>query len=235
MTTRANKLLLLLAGLLLLGGCTPVTLVYTNSYIMHYAIHEGISLRPDGAQLAKQYGVHVGFKGLAKFVSYDSKGEDKMIYDELCKKHNDLSYCREVALYTREKIGGATACYPNYTSVTITSGSDYDEEHPAGTPLNDIMGCEYKSSYLYILGGYADESLLRTKIKPLIEVAPEDLKLYGCLVFFFTKKPDTLGRHDITVSVTTDDGRTFTATCTVSLTEEYLKNLENFSYDNYRK
>lgn len=233
MTNRANKFLLLLAGLLLLGSCNKVTHVYSDSYIMYYAIHEGISLRPDGAQLARQYGVYVGFKGLAKFVSYDSKGEDKIIFDELCKKHNDLSYCREVAFFNGA--GGERAIYPNYTSVTITSNSNYDEEHPAGTPLNDIMGCEYESSYLYIIGGYADESLLGTKIKPLLEVTPEDLMLRGRLVFFFTKKPDTLGPQDITVSVTTDDDRTFTANCTVTLTEDYLKNLENFSYDNYRE
>jgi hypothetical protein len=39
------------------------------------------------------------------------------------------------------------------------------------------------------------------------------------LFFFFTKKPDTPGRHDITVSVTTDDGRTFTASCTMDFGE----------------
>ncbi|NLZ50618.1 MAG: hypothetical protein GX899_02780 [Rikenellaceae bacterium] len=232
MITRANKLLLLLAGLLLLGSCNKVTYVYSDSYIMYYAIHDGIEIWTNKNKLG-QHLLEVRLKKPFKSVSYDSKGEDKIIYDDLCKKHNDLSYCREVPFFNG--VGGAIASYPDYTSVSITSNSNYDEEHPAGTPLNDIIICEYCSSYLYVLGGYADESLLGTKIKPLIEVTPEDLMLQARLVFFFTQNPDTPGRHDITVSVTTDDGRTFTATCTMDFNEENLKNLDNFSYDNYRK
>jgi len=217
MITRANKLLLLLAGLLLLGSCNKVTHVYTNSYIMHYILHDGIEIIPDWAYLTRQYGIYVDIKEPFKSVSYDSKGDDKMTYDELCKKHNDLSYCREVAFYNG--IGGESASYPDYTSVLITSNSNYDEEHPAGTLLNDIVGCEYGSSFLYVRGGYTDESLNNRIIKPLVEVTAEDLAMNWYLFFFFTKKPDTPGRHDITVSVTTDDGRTFTASCTMDFGE----------------
>ncbi|HOE94504.1 MAG TPA: hypothetical protein PLU97_03795 [Candidatus Cryptobacteroides sp.] len=216
MTTRANKLLLLLAGLLLLGSCNKVTYVYADSYIMYYAIHDGIEIWTNKNKLG-QHLLEVRLKKPFKSVSYDSKGEDKIIYDELCKKHNDLFYCREVPFFNG--VGGAIASYPDYTSVSITSNSNYDEEHPAGTPLNDIIICEYCSSYLYVLGGYADESLLDVKTKPLLEVTDDDLALLGLLNFFFTQNPDTSGRHDITVSVTTDDGRTFTATCTMDFSE----------------
>jgi hypothetical protein len=183
---------------------------------MYYAIHDGIEIWTNKNKLG-QHLLEVRLKKPFKSVSYDSKGEDKIIYDDLCKKHNDLSYCREVTFYNG--VGGAGALYPNYTSVLITSNSNYDEEHPAGTPLNDIIICEYCSSYLYVLGGYADESLLDVKTKPLLEVTDDDLALLGLLNFFFTQNPDTSGRHDITVSVTTDDGRTFTATCTMDFSE----------------
>lgn len=215
MITRANKLLLLLTGLLLLGSCNKVTHVYSDSYIMDYSIHNNIELMY-GERVKGEYWLYLSPLE-PKHLSYDSKGKDKIIYDDLCKKHNDLSFCREVTFYNG--VGGAGALYPNYTSVLITSNSNYDEEHPAGTPLSDIIICEYCSSYLYVLGGYADESLLDVKTKPLLEVTADDLALLGLLNFFFTKNPDTFGRHDITVSVTTDDGRTFTATCTMDFSE----------------
>ena len=232
MTTRANKFLLLLASLLLICNCTRVTHVYSDSYIMYYNIHDGIKLMY-GERVKGEYWLYLSPLQPTRIVSYESKNKDKLIYDELCVKHNDLSYCREVPFYNG--IGGAIASYPDYTSVSITSNSNYDEEHPAGTPLNDIIICEYCSSYLYVIGGYADESLLDVKTKPLLEVTADDLAMLGRLNFFFTQNPDTSGRHDITVSVTTDDGRTFTATCTMDFNEENLKNLDNFSYDNYRK
>jgi hypothetical protein len=215
MTTTANKLLLLLAGLLLLGSCNKVTHVYTDSYIMFYNIHRGIELMY-GERVKGEYWLYLSPLD-PKCVSYNSKGNDKIIYDDLCKKHNDLSYCREVTFYNG--VGGDGASYPDYTSVSITCNSNYDEEHPAGTPLNDIIICEYCSSYLYVIGGYADESLLDVKTKPLLEVTADDLAMLGRLNFFFTQNPDTPGRHDITVSVTTDDGRTFTATCTMDFSE----------------
>ena len=52
------------------------------------------------------------------------------LYMMSCVKHNDLSYC-EVPFYN---CIGAIAL-SDYTSVSITSNSNYDEEHPAGTPL----------------------------------------------------------------------------------------------------
>ena len=44
MTSNANKFLLLLAGLLLIGACNKATEVYTDSFVMNYSIHDGIEL-----------------------------------------------------------------------------------------------------------------------------------------------------------------------------------------------
>ena len=73
------------------------------------------------------------------------------------------------------------------TSVSITNNSNYDEGIRR-TPLNDII-CEYCSSYLYVIGGYADESLLDAKTKPLLEVTADNLAMLGRLNFFLLKTP----------------------------------------------
>ena len=56
--------------------------------------------------------------------------------------------------------------------ITVTSDSNFDNAHPADASLNDLIDCKYQSSYLYVIGGYADESLLEIKTKALGRCRP---------------------------------------------------------------
>lgn len=218
MTSNANKFLLLLAGLLLIGACNKATEVYTDSFVMNYSIHDGIELAYELEPGTAQHGLKLRLKEPVKHVGYNSEGADKQLYDNLREKHNDISFSRRVLLYNG--VGGAGAMYPDYTSITVTSDSNFDNAHPAGTSLNDLIDCKYQSSYLYVVGGYADESLLEIKTKALADVVPNDLTMLARLNLYFTKNPAKLDNpHDISVSVTTDDGRTFTASYTMNFNQ----------------
>lgn len=59
-------------------------------------------------------------------------------YDSLCIKHNDINYNEMCRKFSNMR------CYPTFLcfdllSVNVTSFSDYDLEHPAGSSLNDIV------------------------------------------------------------------------------------------------
>jgi len=218
MITRANKFLLLLAILMPVGACDKVAEVYTDSFVMNYSIHDGIELMPLSPPTTAQYGVKLKLKEPIKRVGHNSTGADKLLYDQLREKHMDMSYSRKVLLY--DGAGGAGAIYPDYTSIKVTSDTDYDTTHPAGTALNDIINCQYQSSYLFVIGAYADESLLKAKTKTLSEVTADDLTMHANLNLFFKKDPAAPGPKNISVSVTTDDGRTFTATCVLTFVFE---------------
>ncbi|MGI6313182.1 MAG: hypothetical protein ACOXZI_02465 [Candidatus Cryptobacteroides sp.] len=62
--------------------------------------------------------------------------------------------------------------------------------------------------------------MLEIKTKALEDVIPNDLTMLARLNLYFTKNPSKLDKpHNISVSISTDDGRTFTASCTMNFNQ----------------
>lgn len=73
-----------------------------------------------------------------------------------CTKYGDDHYNREVcinpAYVWEENIGYVS----DVISITVTSESGFDAEHPAGTPLNGLIRWSTMSIYPYIRRGYTE-------------------------------------------------------------------------------
>lgn len=84
----------------------------------------------------------------------DDEGDGNSKYDKLCRKHNDLGYNTKVRMSVGEK--GTEYQSVDFKTVSITSDSDFDEIHKAGTPLNDIVTFMALSPKKWIDSGYKD-------------------------------------------------------------------------------
>lgn len=93
------------------------------------------------------------------FVWYnmEDSGKEKEIYDELCRKHNDLTYNRRRKISPYEGILGS-AIYPasDFKSIRITADRAFDAAHSAGDDLGDIIRFLSWSPIKYIKSGYTE-------------------------------------------------------------------------------
>lgn len=87
-----------------------------------------------------------------------STGTEKDKYDQLCIKHNDLSYNQYRPLLCNPDDDASSVTYNecDFTEITVTTDKDFDETHPAGENLADIVRFMSWSPYRYILSGYSD-------------------------------------------------------------------------------
>ncbi|NBJ05190.1 DUF5034 domain-containing protein [Alistipes sp. Z76] len=143
-------------------------------------------------------------------------------FNELAAKNKDIGY-DWVEIYFR---GGRTrsAAYPGIAVIQITSDRDYDESHPAGTPLNDIFIADY-FSYTQFLGDIdhsdvnpADYILGDTK-KPCNEIEEHELSvIYPYITLWAMYAPTAwTGKHKITVTLTDENGNTHSQTAETDL------------------
>ncbi len=83
-----------------------------------------------------------------------SEGEEKAEYDRLCEKHCDLSFNRRrTFLVPSESVGYNDK---DFVSIEITSDAAFDESHPAGTNLADVVRFMSWSPREYIASGYLE-------------------------------------------------------------------------------
>ena len=68
--------------------------------------------------------------------SIASQGAKKEVFDSLCAKHSDLSFHGEDPFYNEP----VKKCYAkDIRSIEVVSDTDFDQDHPAGTSLKDII------------------------------------------------------------------------------------------------
>lgn len=175
------------------------------------------------------------------FCSYEDEinaatnSEKAASYVALCEKYGDNGY-QKIRKYYPIYTGGYDFLFHNIVSISISSITDYDTSHPAGSPLDDICELVACTPREYITSGYADsydwsvvpefvsanyiqnytDGLLPFR-KPLADCTPEDMVLMGdgtsnVFMLRLTKKPDTgnkLQRFIITLS--DEQGETYSA------------------------
>ena len=228
MTIRTIKAALLISAITIFSSCTRFKYIHSDSYVMYYYIYDGIKLDTtslytnvkdnNGNMRAKRVRpeIDINLRNIHKEVNWESEGEDYELYQQLSIKHNDISYDSKVPISYPPGIvlGVGSAIYPDWVSISVTCDSDFDASHPAGSELNDIMKGEFQSSFLYIKGGYKDESLTLGKIKPLNEITADDLCMLAWrMTIYFTAKPEIQDKKQISVTVMTNEGNIYTDSC----------------------
>ena len=143
-------------------------------------------------------------------------------YDSLCKAHKDTEYSKKEKHYSGHQFIWAT--YRRMT-LDVTSDTQYDAAHPAGTSLADIVNIKTYSAKEIIENGY-DKSLvvkdeqgcldlqLGHELKmPLEQFNREYRKLIADNIRLNLKTaPDVTSTHRFTVTYRDEDGRVLTAT-----------------------
>ncbi|WP_373811542.1 DUF5034 domain-containing protein [Porphyromonas loveana] len=106
-------------------------------------------------------------------------------------------------------------------SVDVVAIDDYDEEHPAGSSLNDITIFTYYTYQPFISGGYhGDESITKVELH-LSDMPTEPLILLKeNFQFYLEQAPSTSGEHKVQVTFTFEDGKQISQTLILSANQE---------------
>lgn len=80
--------------------------------------------------------------------------KNEVLYNELCNYFGDTSYNKDIYYYMGAGYNESYIC--DIESINITAETDWDDSHPAGTLLNDLVKINGHSYFDYIKNGYAD-------------------------------------------------------------------------------
>ena len=143
-----------LVAVLLCMGCDISKTILFKSYVTRYFYSENIQLRITDAGNIAIYREYMSENKKVKtaIYSFKSKGEEKKIYDELCKIHNDLSYNQKRS-YIADPLWGKCSAI-DFREIDVVSDKDFDTEHPAGRSLKDIVRFVSISPKQFINSGY---------------------------------------------------------------------------------
>lgn len=128
---KTKTLFMLLISTLLLG-CNVMEYEVFRSYINTYYSHDEIDVDLTDAGNIRVYG-----SAFNQHFTWKSKESSKEVYDMLSKRNNDLSYNTQMGYIVGTHWGHAYA--EDIASINVQSNSDFDEQHPAGISLNDVI------------------------------------------------------------------------------------------------
>ena len=143
-------------------------------------------------------------------------------YDSLCKVHKDTEYSKEIKHYSGHQFYLATY---RRMLLDITSDTQYDAAHPAGTSLADIINIRTNSAKEIIDNGYDKSLVVKDEHGCVVLPLGHELKMpleqfnreYRKLIaddirLNFKTAPDITSTHRFTVTYRDEDGRVLTAT-----------------------
>ncbi len=84
--------------------------------------------------------------------NWKSIGKAKKRYTALAEKYGDVSYNREISVYHEHYINMVVDI--DIKNIQVVSNNDYDERHPAGSDLSDIINYIGASPYRFIQNNY---------------------------------------------------------------------------------
>ncbi len=168
--------------------------------------------------------ISVAFSG----TKYNNRQASMMVeFDKLAQKYNDLSYNEKLFPNTNLALG------TDYSSVRITCDKPFDEGHPAGKSLGDVVWLCANSYKMFIESGY-DTSYkfpdyvddhwffdrktgLYPVFKVLDEVMVEDLTLIEpSPVLYFSETPEAPGDYLFTIEILSDEAPKLSGKVTVA-------------------
>ena len=230
-------ILLSIVAMLLYIGCDRAKTVLFRSYINMYDYSENIQLKITEAGNIAIYQKYTSEDDNIKTASYSfkSKGENKKIYDELCKIHNDLSYNQKRSYIVAPLWGRCSAI--DFREIDVVSNKDFDSEHPAGKSLKDVVRFVSISPKQFINSGYkatfdwkknepgffAKDPMIPSMFQSetgcyfpinglLSDIGKDEMQMlpvntHGIL--FFDKQPTAEKEHSLTVTIYTREGKKF--------------------------
>ena len=154
MTSRfIKKVLPILFAGLFFAACTIYQSLWSPAYVTHYFTDlKEITLEVSTGDPC----LHI-YLMTESSCGIHSRGEDKELYDELCRKHHDTAYNQRVSLIDGTIVESPAYSGIDFLSVDVCTDKDFDALHPAGSSLSDIVRFFSLSPYRYILNGYSTD------------------------------------------------------------------------------
>ncbi len=113
---------------------------------------------------------------------------------------------------------GNYALADSFVDIDIVSDAEYDDEHPAGTSLADIVRVSFRTFYPFVSGETKRASSEKV-YKRVSELTPTDMILVEAtpVVFTFTFRTPPLSaqQHNFTIIFTSDEGNVYRYSCSV--------------------
>lgn len=204
-----KRLIIICISLFALSSCNDTKCTgmwYTPFFISNYLLLEEITCTPSEL-----------YNNEAYLIYYGENCGDKLSY--FSKLYNDTSYNNFILPGSQQALA-----YP-LDKITLSCNSDYDDKHPAGTPLDDIVKLKFTSYLDYIENGYQYPEWYKKEKGYglgeipfeyyLSEINSDNTKLASRAVstITFTELPTVAGEYNFTLELTTN-GETFTTTFT---------------------
>ena len=138
-------------------------------------------------------------------------GPDIEKFNRWAARNNDIDFNQVLA---NGALPMVATFADNFSKMVVTSNADWDEEHPAGTLLDDILWAEFWSYADYIRSGY--ETGGGNNVQMLVEdLKADDMQMIrDYVIIYFTKTPTIDPIHTLTVEWTTVEGEVKTASLT---------------------
>ena len=225
--------LLILAFVGLMCSCTistsrpPDGTVFSKNFVQTYYIPSEIEMYQGGDEEPYRNYACMEFQGERFYRKDDVK------YNALAEKYNDMSYNGRVIPGINEALG------VEYSAINITCDVAFDEEHPAGESLGDVVMLCATSFKKFIESGYGKNGRdnypdelndawwfgnmfgMSPVFKLLNEVTREDLILVEPTMYLYFTKIPAPGEYEFTINVLVGEGESEDAgnlTTTVRMT-----------------
>lgn len=232
---RIKNWALIIACTTTLVGCGSVSHfgeIYCQSYVYYYLHVKDFAFEYIPEQAKLRVTAVCDYNDPNTLYQHSKLAAQREKFQQLSIKHNDTSWNQWI--YESEERSGtfATVLKHDYSSITITSDTDYDELHPAGTPLDDIVGFQgysykpfFDSGYKWL--GYYPDGNATTIEKTLNELTNEDMTALAKrarndsmqhpydFAFNFLSLPTASKVHNLKIKFTSDTGSEFAYYTTV--------------------
>ena len=175
-------------------GCYMGAFLKPDSLLLEY--HEAI---PDSDYPARiKTSLAPRYNRNCTFYYHASQGSDFDKYKWYAKYYGDTSY-NDLQLVG----GNASGCLMPLKGITVATDKDFDEKHPAGTPLNDLFQISYARFYQYIQNGYKPRYRLNAvALKSTSELSTlKDVNLFSEYSELIFKQQPAPGKYTFTVTL----------------------------------
>lgn len=153
LTYKLYSILLFILIAFLISSCDLYRTYKCPSYVVCYNDLRSVKLEP---LESNDKGLCITGGNDTPVVSFhlNSTGKEKDMYDWLCNKHHDNSYNQ----FRSFLIASDSVTYNNqdFSSIEIFSDTVFDENHPFGGNLADVVRFLSWSPYKYIYSGYKE-------------------------------------------------------------------------------
>ncbi len=201
-------------------ACDVAETDFFRSYVTEYNRYE-ISLYSDTDKTVSPYGIIRIYSKKGSFHTYNwkSKGKNKLVFDSLCRVHNDMSYNKEISYIKFPHWGHCF--YYDIASIDVVSEEDFDKNHKKGSSLKDVIHFRFHSLKEFIDAGYQPKysSIYGNKEavfydKKLSEIGTNEMIMlegHWTGSFVFDTAPTLSKTHHLTFTFHYTNGETYTA------------------------